>query len=159
MKNSIYINLGIGALTLISNSGAAIMMINDPTRWSSANILEALLFAFVGFFLIVLSALAIAKRISQTVALNFQFFGLMCLVSLLISWGVLLLLNSISGQVKISWSFGILSAFALYLVYLSRQLEINRRYPIVNRILVFVCGLGVVVDIGVFIRVGYFLGR
>ena len=159
MKNSIYINLGIGALTLISNSGAAIMMINDPTHWSNANILEALLFAFVGFFLIVFSTLAITKRISQTVALNFQFLGLMCLVGLLISWGVLLLLNSISGQVKISWSFGVLTAFALYLVYLSRQIEINRRYPIVNRILVFACGLGVVVDIGIFIRVGYFLGR
>lgn len=151
----INVNLALGALTSVVNGGAAMMMLGDSSRWSAAQIGEAILFASVGFALVVVGALAIAGRIPLLRALNWQAGALAGLLCLLTLWGVTVLLGKSDQQNSVSWMVGILSGLAIYLLYLVRHTVDRDRYASLRPILLSLCAVAIVVDVGVFARFGW----
>ncbi len=155
-KQFVNVNLVLGALTSVANGGAAVMMLGDSSRWSTSQIGEAVLFASIGFALVVVGALAIVGRTPLSRALSWQaviLAGLLCLLTL---WGLTILLGKFDQQTAISWMVGILSALAIYLFYLVRHTADPNRFASLRPILLSLCGVAIAVDIGVFARVGWF---
>jgi hypothetical protein len=154
-KQFVYINLTLGALTALANGGAAMMMLADSSRWSSAQVGEAALFASIGFVLVAFGALAIARRISMSRSLNLQAGALGGLLCLLTFWGVTILLGKSDQQVTVSWMVGVLSGLAVYLYYLLRHASDPKRFASLRPMLFSLCAVAIVVDVGVFARVGW----
>lgn len=155
-KQFVNVNLALGALTAVTNGGAAMMMLGDSSRWSTAQIGEAVLFASIGLALVVVGSLAIAGRIPLSRALKWQAGALFGLLGLLTLWGSTILLGKSDQQIATSWMVGILSGLAIYLFYLVRHTSDPSRFASLQPILLGLCGVAIVVDIGVFTRVGWF---
>lgn len=153
-RQFVNVNLAIGALAAVANGGAALMMLGESSRWTAAQIGEATLFASIGLALVVLGALAIAGKTQLAQALNWQAGALAVLLCLLTLWGLTIVLGK-PGQ-QITWMVGILSGLAIYLFYLVRHAVDARRYASLRPILLGLCAVAIVVDVGVFARVGWF---
>jgi hypothetical protein len=155
-RQFVSINLALGALTAVTNGGAAMMMLGESSRWAAAQIGEALLFASIGFALVVVGALAIAGRAQLAHALNLQAGALAALLCLLTIWGLTIMLGKSDEQISVSWMVGILSALAIYLFYLLRHAVDPSRFTTLRPLLILLCAVAIMVDIGVFARVGWF---
>jgi hypothetical protein len=155
-KQFVNVNLALGALTAAANGGAAVMMLGDPSRWAAAEIGEAVLFASIGFALVVVGASAIAGRTSLSRALSWQAGSLAGLLCLLTLWGLTVLLGNSDQQIATSWMVGVLSGLAVYLFYLVRHAADPRRFAALRPILLGLCAVAIAVDVGVFARVGWF---
>lgn len=153
-RQFVHVNSALGAITAMANGGAAMMMLGDLSRWSTAQIGEAVLFASIGLTLVVVGALAIAGRTPLSRALNWQAGVLACLLCLLTLWGLTILLGKSDQQIAISWMVGILSGLAIYVFFLVRHAL--DRFASLRPTLLSLCGVAVVVDLGVFARVGWF---
>jgi hypothetical protein len=155
-RQFVNINLALGALTAMANGGAVMMMLGDSSRWSATQIGEAILFATMGFALVIVGALVIAGRASLARALNWQagtLAGLLCLLTL---WGLMILLSQSDQQITTSWMVGILSGLAVYVFFLVQHAADPNRFASLRPILLGLCAVAIVVDIGVFARVGWF---
>ncbi len=155
-RQFVNVNLVLGALAAIANGGAAMMMLGDTSRWTSAQIGEATLFASIGFVLVVLGALAIAGKAQLMRVLSLQAAALAGLLCLLTLWGLTIVLSKPDQQTAISWMVGILSALALYVFHLVRHTVEPSRFTSLRPILLGLCALAILVDLGVFARVGWF---
>lgn len=155
-RQFVNVNLALGALTSVANGGAAMMMLGDSSQRSPAQIGEAILFASIGLALVVIGALAIAGRTSMPRALNWQAGALAGLLCLLTLWGLTILLAKSDQQFAVSWMVGILSALAIYLFYLVRHTVDASRFEALRLPLLIACGVAIVVDLGVFARIGWF---
>ena len=154
-RQFVNVNLALGALAAIANGGAAMMMLSDASRWSAAQIGEAALFASIGFALVVIGAMAIAGRTSLSRALVWQAAALASLLCLLILWGATILLGRGQEPANISWMVGILSGLAIYLFYLVRHAD-EGKFQSLRASLIALCAVAILIDIGVFARVGWF---
>ena len=150
------INLALGTLTVVANGGAAMMMLNDSPRWATSQIAEAVLFATIGLALVLVGALAIAGRTPLSRALQWQAGVLAALLCFLTLWGATILLGKPSQQISVSWMVGILSGLAIYLFYLVRHAASPTLFTSLRPILAGLCTLAIIVDVGVFARIGLF---
>lgn len=146
----------IGALTAVANGAGAMMMLGNTSRWTATQIAEATLFASIGFALVLLGALSMAGRAQSSRVLNWQTIALGGLVCLLTLWGLTIALSKPDEQTAISWMVGILSALAIYVYYLVRHAVDPNRFAMLRRILLGACTAAIMVDVGVFARVGWF---
>lgn len=155
-KQYVKVNLALGALTAVANGGAAMMMIGDSSHWSASQIGEATLLSIVGIALTVFGAMAIAGRVSMSRALSWHagiLVGLLCVLSL---WGLTVLLDMSDQQYAMSWMVGLLSVLAVYLFYLVRHTVAPSRFVSLRPTMLGLCAFSIMVDIGVFARVGWF---
>jgi Ca2+/Na+ antiporter len=150
----LYINIALGALTAVANGAAAMMMIGDPQR-SLAQVGEATLFAVIGFALVVIGAIALAGRMPLARALRWQSGALAALLLLLTLWGTTILFAKSGQPLAVSWMVGILSALAIYLFFLVKRTVEARTFESLRLPLLIACGIAIVVDLGVFARVGW----
>lgn len=151
----LYVNVALGALTAVANGAAAMMMIGDSQR-SLAQVGEAALFALIGFALVVIGAIALAGRAPLPRALSWQASALAALLLFLTLWGATILLANPGQPFAVSWMVGILSALAIYLFFLVRRTVEAKRFESFRWPLLIACGVAIVVDLGVFARVGWF---
>lgn len=119
-------NTVIGSFFAITNGGASIMMLSDPSSWSMGQIIEAVLLFLIGLVVAIIGIAAIAKVMSEKVALSWQFLIITFLVLFLTIWGVSLLLQATNQSIKISWLAGFLTALAVYIYFLSKQVKDNK---------------------------------
>jgi hypothetical protein len=155
MHKFVNVNTAIGALTAIANGGAAMMMLGDPARYPTFKVIEASVFATVGFSLVVLGVLLLAGRASLARTLAWQAGSLACLLALLTFWGFTILLTSPDQRLAVSWMVGVLSALAVYVFFLLRQVTDVRKFESFRRPLLVACAVAIAVDFGVFVRVGW----
>jgi membrane-bound ClpP family serine protease len=103
---------------------------------------------------VVPGALAIAGKTLPAQALNWQAGALAVLLCLLTLWGLTIMLGK-PGQ-QITWMVGNLSGLAICLFHLVRHAVDPRRYASLRPILLGLCAVAIMVDVGVFARVGWF---
>jgi len=108
----------------------------------------------IGLALVVPGALAIAGKTLPAQALNWQAGALAVLLCLLTLWGLTIMLGK-PGQ-QITWMVGNLSGLAICLFHLVRHAVDPRRYASLRPILLGLCAVAIMVDVGVFARVGWF---
>lgn len=147
------INLGLGAVTAVANGGAAMMMLSDASQWSTPDIGEAILFAFIGLVLVMVGTLAIAGKISLPAALKWQAATLGGLLGLLTVWGMTILFVKSDRQIALSWMVGILSGLAIYCFHLVKHTFSRDLFEALRGSLLIVCNIAILVDISVFARV------
>jgi hypothetical protein len=155
-RRLVIVNLVLGAIASISNGGAAGMMLGNPRDWSFVQIGEAVLLAAVGLSILLAGVLAIVGRISLLSGLKWQAAALTTLLALLVAWGATIVLTSDGHEMRLSWMVGILSALAVYSFYVLRRALSAHRFERLRPILIALCSSAIIVDIAVFVRVGWF---
>lgn len=146
------INLGLGAVTAVANGGAAMMMLSDASQWSTPDIGEAILFAFIGLVLVMVGTLAIAGKISLPAALKVAGSSIRWIAGLTV-WGMTILFVKSDRQIALSWMVGILSGLAIYCFHLVKHTFSRDLFEALRGSLLIVCNIAILVDISVFARV------
>jgi hypothetical protein len=155
LKKLIFINAGIGLLAILTNGGAAAMMINDSQNWGANQIAEAITIALTGAALVSIAFFWTAKKLSDSQAITYQKYILLVLTLVLIAWAVSLLLTPHTGTEKVSWLFGILTLLAWYVTHLNK---VSNESPLSNLLASnqwIICCAVAIVDFAVFFKIGF----
>jgi hypothetical protein len=145
-------NTAIGAFFAVTNGGASMMMLANTSQWAKGQIIEAVLLSLVGLVVALLGIAAISKITSEERALNWQFLIISFLVAFLTIWGIGLLFQPLSRDVKISWLAGFLTGLAVYVYFLARQVKDSQIAVLVIRRWLPLLIIILLVDFSLFFR-------
>jgi hypothetical protein len=150
------INLAIGGFVVVTNGGASVMMLGDRASWSTAQLVEALLYASVGLGIVLIGVLALIARLPASRAVALQGALLAALVFLLLCWGVSLVLRGgTDAEPHAVWMVGLLTSLAWYVGYLLKNVLSAERLASLRVPLLLGLVVVALVDVAVFLDTGF----
>lgn len=152
---ALYINLVVGCLTAVANGAAFLLTVIGRQRQLAGDVTQIILWFAAGLFLVISSSYALAKRPTAVRILRAQTFVILLLLSLLILFGLSILVRGVQHDTPVSWDLGVLSLAALYGMALASTVFDTLGSTSNRRVLLWgIVSVCVLVDIGAFVRVG-----
>lgn len=155
----VYINLGIGLLTVLANGAALAITLTGQAEQLVGKELEIALWLALGTVLVGASVFGLVQRRAKVTILKFQSLAVAILATMLALWGITLLFGKLPES-KTIWTFGYLTLVALYSVYLiARFFQEPRFNALRSYAKMLFLPLCILVDTATFLRVGgFFVG-